>query len=298
MEIKYKKQNEQKIIELAMIAEKSILTEAFLYPKPGLVDFNDSGAHRDMDIYTFIESSVELFPGFVKYANQGFTWDSDEKRLFESIRPIGMEIEKEMFNVTNGVNTHKGVIFSLGICVTAIAYLLKEKRKLSRRELLSLFQITVKRMANNLVNEDFSKYKKDNLLSNGEKIFLEYGYSGIRGEAEAGYPTVTEGSLQYYTSLFAQDMTETERSLRVLLYLMMHTEDTNVLKRGGREGSFYLKNRAAEIFNSELNGSRFLEEMTIFNEECIEKNISPGGAADLLSVTYFLYDCVETYCTQ
>lgn len=290
------KENEQKIMKLAQIAQKSILTEAFLHPKPGLVDLNDNGAHTDMDISTFIKSSISLFPGFLQFAEKGFSWGLDEKSLFEVIRPIGKKSEQEMFYATNGVNTHKGIIFSMGIFITAFSYLLNNNQSLKKENAPILLQNTIQKMTVGLVKKDFSNKKNTIPLSNGEKAFFEQGLLGIRGEAENGYPTVVHGSLPYYQFLFTKNISETERSLKVLLYLMIHTEDTNVMNRGGIAGYHFLKKRAHEVAVSGLGGFRFIQEMTKFNEDCKKKNISPGGAADLLSVTYFLHDSMNYFC--
>ncbi|MFR5732678.1 MAG: triphosphoribosyl-dephospho-CoA synthase [Clostridium sp.] len=39
--------------------------------------------------------------------------------LFEAIRLTGIEAEKAMFAATDGVNTHKGMIFSMGTIAAA-----------------------------------------------------------------------------------------------------------------------------------------------------------------------------------
>lgn len=285
---------EERIMRLAKIAEESILTEAFLYPKPGLVDLYDNGAHKDMDITTFIKSSISLFPGFIAFAEQGMYWEQDEKALFESIRPIGKKIEKEMYEATHGVNTHKGIIFSMGVFLAALSYRLGRNPKITKENLFPLLQCTIRKMTDGLIQKDIMEKSAREPLSNGERAFFEQNFLGIRGEAEKGYPTVIKGSLPLYRSLLTEEMSETERSLRVLLYLIIHTEDTNIVKRGGMKGYSFAKKRAAAILSSKLEGDSFIHEMTLFNEECKEKNLSPGGAADLLSVTYLLSDCMDS----
>ena len=48
----------------ARMAAQSLLYEVCTTPKPGLVDQNNSGSHRDMDIFTFMSSVSALWPYF------------------------------------------------------------------------------------------------------------------------------------------------------------------------------------------------------------------------------------------
>jgi len=58
-------------MKISNLAVKAILYEVCASPKPGLVDRENSGAHRDMDIFTFVDSSAALtvqqpfFPLFI-----------------------------------------------------------------------------------------------------------------------------------------------------------------------------------------------------------------------------------------
>ena len=45
---------------VAQQATRSLLYEVSVTPKPGLVDRLDSGAHTDMDFFTYLDSSVAL----------------------------------------------------------------------------------------------------------------------------------------------------------------------------------------------------------------------------------------------
>ncbi|MDO4670802.1 MAG: triphosphoribosyl-dephospho-CoA synthase [Aerococcus sp.] len=76
--------------------------------------------------------------------------------------------------------------------------------------------------------------------------------------------------------------------LRVLLYLMSVTQDTNVIHRGGIEGYNWLRARAHTLYAKNLKDEELLLALQGFNQECIERRISPGGAADLLSLTLYL----------
>ena len=93
-------------------------------PKPGLVDRRNSGSHRDMDVFTFIDSAAALYPYFEACARTGReTAEQPAPETFAALRPLGCEAEGEMLDATGGVNTHKGAVFSVGIVCAALGRL-------------------------------------------------------------------------------------------------------------------------------------------------------------------------------
>ena len=101
------------IKEIVDNALKALLYEAVTLPKPGLVDPVDQGSHEDMDIYTFIDSSVALAPYLSKAAQIGEKFKGyDLTQMFQELRQEGILAEIEMLRATQAVNTHKGAIFS------------------------------------------------------------------------------------------------------------------------------------------------------------------------------------------
>ena len=97
---------EKEFIQTIRKPQKSILYEAAATPKPGLVDRNNSGAHKDMDFFTFMASAAALSDVFAECAVEGLLYSSlDFTGLLQKIRPIGMKAEKRMVLATGGVNT-------------------------------------------------------------------------------------------------------------------------------------------------------------------------------------------------
>lgn len=97
-------------------AVRALLHEVSATPKPGLVDRQNSGSHSDMDFSTFVDSSVSLAGSFQAMFRIG--WDGaalPRPMLFERLRFAGQGAEAAMLRATGGVNTHKGLIFSMGI---------------------------------------------------------------------------------------------------------------------------------------------------------------------------------------
>ena len=280
--------------ECAKLAEEAILTEALLTPKPGLVDAKDSGSHQDMDIFTFVRSAVSLRSGFQEMFLSGATSEVPENRLLEIIRPIGIRMEQEMFEATKGINTHKGIIFSMGLLLAAFGRKLREDLYsedripvLSPQDTERVFRIIME-ITEGLVLKDFRNLETKENLTHGEKLYLKYGFTGIRGEAEKGYPVLRDEVMPYIRSRNKQ-MTYEETLMEILFILMKHVEDSNIVTRGGMESLRYVRSSAARFLQDggvrQQDAFKKLQEL---NEEFIRRNLSPGGAADLLSLAIFL----------
>lgn len=283
---------EELSFKLAEYGQKAILYEAALTPKPGLVDAVDPGAHRDMNIYTFIDSCAGLFKGFYLYGRAGLLCSLDEKGLFSEARNIGIGVERDMFKATGNVNTHKGINFSLGIVLAAAGRYLKESKKtaagnFTERDTAGIAEI-VRGMTAGLVERDFKGLNKKETLTNGERLYLETGFSGIRGEVEKGFPTVVEMALPRLRFVSGLNMSTESKLLDVLFHIMKVSEDSNVVGRGGFKALDFVRGQAGEfIEGGGTFNEDYKEKIEQMNKVFIEKNISPGGSADLLSVTLF-----------
>lgn len=280
---------------LTRFAQESILYEVVLSPKPGLVDALDSGAHQDMDVYTFLRSAASLHEGFRSFSMAGLAHEGTEKELFQKIRPIGMESEKVMLEATGQVNTHKGVVFSLGIILAASGRYLQDKLAghdeippFTAEDSEAVFCIAAK-MTEGLVDSDFRDLERKTRHTHGEMLYLNHGFTGIRGEAEKGYPMVRLKALPLFRDLSGSPHSSEEKFLEVLLHLMSETEDSNVVSRGGMEALEYVKAEAsAFLVDGGMRHPDARNRLIRMNEDFRTRNISPGGSADLLSLTIFL----------
>jgi triphosphoribosyl-dephospho-CoA synthase len=268
------------------IARQAMLLEAVAYPKPGLVDPMDSGSHDDMDIMTFIMSSNSMDQEWALMYQAGCKFQGkDLSALFGQIRPLGLAAERQMLKATNGINTHKGVIFSLGIIVSAIGYLNRHRQLNSVDDILE----TVKQMMTHVL-DDFQGLENKPLeqLSHGERLYLKYNVQGIRREAYQGFPIVQAYALPYLRE--AGELTN-EAILDTLILIMKHCEDTNLIKRAGDIKVLdYAKSCTNEYFA--LGGAKTpdgQDYLTNLNQTFIAKNLSIGGSADLLTISIFLY---------
>ncbi|NAX35623.1 triphosphoribosyl-dephospho-CoA synthase, partial [Vibrio sp. V29_P1S30P107] len=109
---------------IAELAYHSMLVEVHLSPKPGLVDLINNGSHSDMDVALFEASADAIRPFLNDFLYAGFEHSQcSVESLIDVLRPIGLKAENAMFNATSGVNTHKGMIFSLGLVCGAVGWL-------------------------------------------------------------------------------------------------------------------------------------------------------------------------------
>ena len=266
---------------------ESMTYEVMAAPKPGLVDRFNSGAHKDMDIFTFIDSIMSLRNYFYDITKLGFEFNKEDYRLLmEGIRPLGIEAEKSMFKASNGVNTHKGLIFLMGILAAGAGNLYGRSMDISPENI----SLVTKKMTRG-ISEELQKPGQVDKLTYGERIFKEYNILGIRGEVEEGLPTVINVSLPVYTKLMEDPkITHNAAMVHTLLHLISLVDDINILGRHGMDTLDYVRKRAKQAlqFGGYLTtkGKNYVKYMDM---DFIDRHISPGGAADLLAVTILLY---------
>ena len=281
--------------EAAKLAEESILTEAVLTPKPGLVDAKDSGAHKDMDIFTFIRSAVSLREGFIDMFISGYEGSGNKKELLKSLRPKGMDIEAQMFKATKDINTHKGIIFSMGLLLAALGNYMersgyKEERlpEFTSEDTEEIFQI-IKSITEGIISSDFRNLHEKSVLTHGERLYMDYGFTGIRGEAEKGYPVLREKVLPALRDAKNVKKSYEYTLLEALMILMSEVEDSNIVSRGGMESLNYVRRSAKNFMNAGgMDNPTAMEKLHEMNHDFVERNLSPGGSADLLSLAIFL----------
>ena len=267
-------------------AQQALLYEVSASPKPGLVDRFGPGAHKDMDFFTFMASSAALGPYYHMCAKVGAKFSGGHPwKLFQALRDIGVRAERTMFEVTGGVNTHKGLIFSLGIICAAASACMKEKGT-GKADIEDVcWKVTM--MTEGLCDRELADMKKTEGLTYGERLYREYGFKGIRGEVESGFITVRRHALPALQQAKAlKSFSMNDCYVQTLLHLMAVNEDTNIAARFDAEKLEYVRRYAREVLSA---GGMFTPEGIGMVYEMDRKfsveNISPGGSADLLAVT-------------
>lgn len=261
---------------VGMCARTALLYEAVTTPKPGLVDAADNGAHSDMNLFSFMASASALGAWFEKAARIGMM-ELSEGETFARLRAEGMRAEQDMLRATRNVNTHKGALFSIGIACCAAG---RMGEGASAEKILAC----AGRIARHAL-EDFDGLNPEKVQTGGERQYLEMGRTGIRGEAAAGFPSVKEWGLPALEAALEKGMNINDAGLNALLNLMARVPDSNILRRRGEDALRMVQERAGMLCR---NGFTH-EQLRRMNEDFIRENISPGGSADLLALTYFLH---------
>ena len=277
--------------EMAEAAVRALLSEVATTPKPGLVDRLGNGAHRDMDFFTFINSTAALIPYFREATLEGLRGKGDSKALFHVVRCHGQLAEEEMLRATGGVNTHKGLIFSVGILCAAAGAL---RGREGREDLDSLLDAAGQLAACAL--GDLDGVTARNAQSHGERIFARHGVGGIRREAADGFPHVRQYALPVLKESLEAGHPLNDAGAAALLNLLAQVYDTNIIHRAGLEALEDIQARAGAF----LQKAPTVEEQKVFlaelDEEFVCRNISAGGCADLLAVAYLLYLYEKLVC--
>lgn len=258
--------------KLAYYAQCALYDEVHTTPKAGLVDENNSGSHTDMDIAAFEKSIAVLGSYFEKIALVSMReHEKEPQTLMKHLREIGIEAENAMLEVTNGVNTHKGLIYSLGLLIADIGGIL-----MGLPTRLSL-------LASVGMKDAFDK-AKNSPETHGEMQYSRCGAKGIRGEAQGGFKTAKEASK--ILSEYKKTLDKNTAQALTLVEIMKVLEDTNVLHRGGMEALSFMRMSAEKIASADID--KRLSVIKKLDDEFIKRNISPGGCADTLALAIFL----------
>ncbi len=275
---------------ISRLAVEAMLSEVSATPKPGLVDRHNCGAHHDMDFFTFVSSSAALSDAYRAMGQVGIDFgDQEITDMWPMLQSVGYEMEQRMFEATKNVNTHKGMVFSLGILSACAGWLSRQKNIQS----ITATAIcgAAAQLCAGLCEKAFKDMDEKTALTKGDRMYLAYGLRGARGEAEDGFPTVMTVALPMYTLLRDTGISINDALVETLLHLVAHTEDTNIVSRHDWDTATYAKEAAKRVIrlggiHTEV-GRAAIEAM---DQDFIERYISPGGAADLLALTHFLYE--------
>lgn len=269
--------------KISQYLTQAILLEVTTHPKPGLVTRLSNGSHQDMSIFTFMMSSAVLAKAFHDLQDIGMAHQGNIQELFGKIRAYGVQAEQELLQVTKGINTQRGILFAGGIVSAVAGYALQ--KNLDKQALLPL----IKEMAAGLVAKELQNIDHPDATA-GEKLYRQYGITGIRGEVEKGFPSVVNHGLPALKEAFAKGASINDALVHSLLALMTVVEDSNVIWRTDVDTLQEVHHIAAAIL---AKGSIFTEvgRKAILEAEAYfeKRRISPGGSADLLSITITLY---------
>ena len=266
--------------QIGRLAIRSLYREVATSPKPGLVSPDSKGSHTDMDYTTFLRSLHALRPYFPAITQCGHSRPS-----LLPLQTLGISAEAEMLSATNGVNTHRGAIFNLGLLCAAAGLLIADGELPSAQTACDAVKITWgAEILEGLVTQSAIAAQSHGLI-----VARRYGSGGARQEAAAGFPAAMEVGLPAYRSALARSGDGDLAAVQTLFALMAELDDTNLLWRGGREGLAYGRRVASDFLTAGgVFADDWREHAEAINLDFIAHRLSPGGSADLLGVTLFL----------
>ena len=259
---------------LAQAGHWALLEEARLTPKPGLVDQANTGAYQDVDLAAFVKSADALLPYFRQAVETGLATPGYGPAM-ETLRLYGRQAEEAMYQATGGVNTHKGLIYSLGLLLCGIGQALGGGGE--------NYLLHARRLANVDLPEILAQAKRAP-QTHGERIYAARGVLGARGEAASGFPAAVQA--QEALRAARRSMAEEDARLTALLTTMATLTDTNLLHRGGDGGLHFVQAEARRILA--LPHANRLAALYKLDETCISLGLSPGGSGDMLALALFL----------
>lgn len=275
---------------MGQTALRALLYEVSITPKPGLVDRANTGAHRDMDFFTFVDSACTLLPYFRAFtlAGMGLAGQSFAG-VPPQLRAIGLRAEAEMLAATGGVNTHKGLLFSMGLFCAALGILCRQGKSIDEAEIFLLCAA----LAKGAPAELEKKGGAQSGATYGQRAYISHRLTGVRGEAAAGFPHVRDVGLPALHAQLARGCSLNDAGAIALLYLMAAVDDTNLIGRAGMEGLRRVQREAAELTRRFGEPGGLLKAAAQWDRELIERGQSPGGSADLLALTLMAHWVAE-----
>jgi triphosphoribosyl-dephospho-CoA synthase len=262
--------------KIGRLAIRSLYREVALSPKPGLVGPVDSGSHTDMNFSTFLRSLQALRGYFPAISRLGM-----QTPTYAQLQCCGVDAEQRMLQATNGINTHRGAIFNLGLLCAAAGVDIALAGSCSAE--------SVSRRVADLWGPAIVATAKTDNDSHGAVVQRRYGSGGARVEAAAGFPSALRIGLPAYRTALARTQCPQQAAVQCFFALMAALEDTNLLWRGGRQGLDFAREAAATFLaRGGVHAQDWQSQAQALHAEFVARRLSPGGSADLLGVVLFL----------
>lgn len=246
--------------------------ELALAPKPGLVTLVDNGSHYDMDAHTFMRSLFALRSYFVRIAHAGHSGAE-----FSELERCGIAAEARMLAATNGINTHRGAIFMLGLVCAAAGAVARECNGA---------------MDPSRLRDALHRHWGEALAVRSQRVpTLPGGIAtrrlGLRGasqEAALGFPVLFDVAVPALARGLARGQSPQLARLDTLFHVMAVLDDSNLAHRGGLAGLRYAQDAARQfIEQGGVSRRGGLAHAYAIADDFVTRRLSPGGAADTLA---------------
>ena len=289
-----------------------LLYEVMTAPKPGLVDRLNSGAHRDMNLFTFVDSTLSFSSFIDDVLALGCDLELSEAQLFEKLRCRGLRAERDMLTATGGINTQKGLVFGLSLLIGAFGRLwqnharaclaAEQTRNEAEGPALKPTVAAWRDQTARVSRYALSDFERDYFAeTEGQTLFRRHRVTGARGEAASGYPSVFDTGLPRLKQGLDIFSDREKAGVFALLHILLAVEDTNMIGDSGDDPDCY-RGRCEDIAailaelkqvyetkGGEALSERMIEQVKQLDRDYINADISPGGSADILALTWFVY---------
>lgn len=259
---------------LAWHATQSLIEEAELTPKPGLVDQRGRGSHHDLSLELFVTSAYVLERFF-----QSMAEEAQQERvpgvLRATLGKLGRDAEAEMLKATNGANTHRGAIWSLGLLIAGAAVQRSPDAALICRAAGGLARLP----------DEFPCIQQSPM----RQPWRTDANFGARREASDEFPHVLSIGLPALQQARGMGVPENFARIDALLAIMSTVPDTCILQRGGSSALCAVQHGAKNV--KDMGGastSAGAIALQALEQTMHQLWVSPGGSADLLAATLFL----------
>lgn len=262
--------------QVARAALRSLYDEVMVQPKPGLVSRLDSGSHPDMTAALFVRSLFSLRHYFARIAEAGA-----RHQPFDALQRLGQQAECAMLTATGGVNTHRGAIFNLGLIAAAAGWLHAEHEAVTAE--------AIGRVVRDRFGAAILASRHGAPDSHGLRAATAYGAGGARAMAASGYALLREVALPALAWAVRCGVSRQASAVHVLFTLMARLDDTNLLHRGGPDGLAFARREARRFLDAgSVARPHWYREALALHRAFVQRNLSPGGCADLLAATLFI----------
>ena len=271
---------------VARIGQRAVVAlydELELAPKPGLVSFVDNGSHRDMDARTFMRSLFALRHAFPALAQLGAA-----EAPFAALEAEGIAAEQQMMRATGGVNTHRGAIFTLGLLCAAAGLCAARGERFSAAAIRGTLLATW--------GDALAQRAGRSRDTHGSRAARQFGLRSVGVEAAEGFPVLFETVWPRLRAALARGLPPRLARLEALFAAMAVLDDTNLVHRGGLAGLRFVQKAAREFLRRGGADRPDAEAQAMaLHHACIARNLTPGGAADLLAAACWLQRVVAAH---
>ncbi len=245
---------------------------------------------------------------------------------FAALRPLGKQAERDMLSATGGVNTHKGAIFTLGVLCGAIGRLWTAETGFPDPEAIldEAAAMTRQTLEKELPAADWNTAGEAQYRKYGVRGIRGQVADGLPAVREISLPVFKKLLARGLDRNHAAAVTLLHLIANVEDTNLLHRggpegaawarasaaellrqgtgnreqgtgdEPTQAFALRGRQHPASPASRMTDELESvdgpadETDGFPTLQEIAELDRQFIEKNLSPGGCADLLAVTLFL----------